>query len=647
MATGVNVKMGVSGVSEFKRHMKDVQNSAKTLDAALALNEKQFKATGDAEAYMATKSELLQTKIEQQKSIISDAETALKQMTDNGVDKASKAFQDMQQQLLKAKGELVDAETAMANISDSADTASVNAGNMSRELQQIGQGVNYQNITDGLDKITNGLGNIIKRAWQAGEALVNATLGAGSWADELKTTAEKYSTPEWTITPEELQRMRKTSAIIDTDVESIISARKKLLKGLGGEDKDVFGFLHDKNIATEGRKAEDVFWDVGEAIMAMTDDADQEAAAQKAFGKSWADLKPLFNAGRDAYEEMNQSWSVVSDEQVDNLGKMDDAYQKMQGEWETFQMQVLEALSGPMKESMDAISGLLKELNEYLQTPQGKEMLKQMGDTVSSLISDLTEINPEDVVNGLKDIIDGITESLKWIKDNSGLVKGALIAIGGGFLALKLLSAGATIMKLVNALTGLGASEAATAGAAIGSSWARSFASAALKAAPWLVGLATLLTPSAGSDKIGDNTLVDQNGNLTREAKTYGYELDEDGNPYGYMIEDLWNGPSTATGNEEAGGARNRRWISNQNALEELQNAADKMDEAADSLMGNDGGTGSSGSAQDGNGNVLTGLPGIIGAALKGWKIVMDGELVAALVAPQVNEIIGLGILNQ
>ena len=134
MATGVNVKMGVSGVSEFKWHMKDVQNSAKTLDAALALNEKQFKATGDAETYMATKSELLQTKIEQQKSIIHDAETALKQMTDNGVDKASKAFQDMQQQLLKAKGELVDAETAMANISDSADTASVNAGNMSREL---------------------------------------------------------------------------------------------------------------------------------------------------------------------------------------------------------------------------------------------------------------------------------------------------------------------------------------------------------------------------------------------------------------------------------------------------------------------------------------------------------------------------------
>ena len=137
MATGVNVKMGVSGVSEFKRHMKDVQNSAKTLDAALALNEKQFKATGDSETYMATKSELLNTKIEQQKSIISDAENALKAMTDNGVDKASKAYQDMQQQLLKAKGELVDAETAMANISGSADTASVNAGNMSRELQQI------------------------------------------------------------------------------------------------------------------------------------------------------------------------------------------------------------------------------------------------------------------------------------------------------------------------------------------------------------------------------------------------------------------------------------------------------------------------------------------------------------------------------
>ena len=646
MAGGVNIKMGVSGVNEVKRHMKDVQNSAKTLDAALALNEKQFKATGDSETYMSTKTELLNTKIEQQKSIIHDAETALKQMTDNGVDKASKAFQDMQQQLLKAKGELVDAETAMANISDSADTASVNAGNMSRELQNIGNGVSYQNVTDSLDKITGGLESVIKKAWNAGKALARATLGAGSWADELSETAEKYSTPGWVIDEETLQRMQYASEFIDTDVESIVAARKKLNKALGGEDEDFWSFMHSNSINTRGVEVEDVFWSVGEAIMAMTDETKQETAAQKAFGKSWADLKPLFNAGREEYKKTMDEASVLTNEQVDNLGKMDDAYKKMQAEWETFQRTVLEAFSGPMTEAMDAISGLLGELNEYLQTDKGKEMLQQMGETISSLIEDLVNINPKKVVNGLKSVIDGITSSLEWIKDNKELVKGALITIGGGFLALKLASGGITIAKLVSGLGGLAggsaASGAASAAAGAGSGGLlASAASVIAKVAPWAVGAYTLLKPS----NTGNDDLVDENGNLTQLAKEQGFALDENGLPYQavmpeYLREDRL---SEATGDAEGADARNRRWLNNQDAMDRLTGATDKMEQAAETLTGESGG---GGSTQDGNGNVLNGLPGVIANSMRGWKVTMDGEVVGRIVSKYVDERLGGDIVN-
>ena len=43
MASGVNVKMGVSGVAQFKQSMNQAKQAVKTLDAQLALNEKQFK----------------------------------------------------------------------------------------------------------------------------------------------------------------------------------------------------------------------------------------------------------------------------------------------------------------------------------------------------------------------------------------------------------------------------------------------------------------------------------------------------------------------------------------------------------------------------------------------------------------------------
>ena len=66
MATGVNVKMGVSGIAQFKQNMATARNSLKTVDEQLKLNEKQFKATGDSEAYMQQKSELLKTKLDEQ-----------------------------------------------------------------------------------------------------------------------------------------------------------------------------------------------------------------------------------------------------------------------------------------------------------------------------------------------------------------------------------------------------------------------------------------------------------------------------------------------------------------------------------------------------------------------------------------------------
>ena len=59
MASGVNVKMGVTGVAQFKQNINQAKQTVKTLDAQLALSEKQFKANGDAESYMTEKSELL------------------------------------------------------------------------------------------------------------------------------------------------------------------------------------------------------------------------------------------------------------------------------------------------------------------------------------------------------------------------------------------------------------------------------------------------------------------------------------------------------------------------------------------------------------------------------------------------------------
>ena len=645
MAGGVNVKMGVSGVAQFKTNMTQAKQAVKTLDAQLALTEKQFKASGDSQDYMTKKAAELQAKLEAQKSVVENAEKALESMAQKGVEKSSTAYQKLYQEMLSAKGAMIDTQTQLDNIGTAGEDAATGVADANDQLAEINKGISFQNVTDGLNSITSGLSSIIKKAWQAGEALVRATLGAGSWADDLKTQAEKYSTGDWIIDVEELQKMRNAATQIDTDVESIIAARQKLLKGKGGEDKEVWGFLHDNNIATDGRKTEDIFWDVGEAIMNMTDSAKQEATAQKVLGRSWADLKPLFKAGREEYEEAKNSMSILTKEQVDNLGEVDDASKRMQTEWETFQRQILEAFSGPMTEGMNAVTGLLQEFNKYLQSDEGKEKLAQIGDTISGLISGLTQINPAEVVAGLQGVIDKISGALKWITDNQSLVIGAMGAIVAGWAALKITGGVLNILKIVNAITGLTtAGEAATAGAAAGSSWASAFASAAMKAAPFLAFLYTLLNPASTASNDLD-LLWDENGNPTQAGRDAGITMTEEKlNQSGQYYE------SDAIKFQRMQSAINefntgwQRTLENQQPTDWSGTAYDVMDaiarrtaEMENGGSGNEGGT-------TGNQSWMTRA---FQQALVGMKVQMDGETVGMIVAPYVDEAIAGAINNQ
>jgi len=625
MASGVNVKMGVSGVAQFKQSMNQAKQSVKTLDAQLALTEKQFKANGDSQSYMTEKTELLKAKLEQQKTVVENAEKALDSMVQNGVERSSTAYQNLYRDMLTAKGAMVDTESQLENLGTAGDDAATGVENADTALSNIGKGISYQNVTDSLGKISDGLGKIIKKAWQAGEELVRATLGAGSWADELQETADKMSIEgDWVITPEELQRMQKTSQIIDTDVDSIVAARRKLLKGMGGEDKDVFAFLHDNNIPTQGRKTEDVFWEVGESIMNVKDAAEQEAIAQKVLGKSWSELKPLFTAGRKEYEEMNASWSVVSNDQINSLTEMDDAYQKMSAEWETFKMEMLSAFSGPLTEGMETITGLFKELNEYLQSEEGKEKLAQIGDTISGLISGLTSIDPETIVQGLQGVIDKITDGLQWIQNNKDTVVTAVEAIIAAWAGLKVASGLTTVLKLVSAVQGISGASAAQAGATAGSSWASSFATAAMKAAPFLAFLYTLLNPASSADNDLD-MLWDENGNPTTEARDAGItmtqqEAEESGfyYPEWRKAEDLQAVQDKLTtgytGDTETAEERNRRILANRRSMNE-------------STMGS-------------SSYVISWASEAMRKALNGMKVVMDGETVGQLVYETVSELI-------
>ena len=62
--TGVNVKLGVSGLNDFKRDLKGAKAEVDALKKALELNEKQYGLYGDEAQYMTNKVSLLNQEID-------------------------------------------------------------------------------------------------------------------------------------------------------------------------------------------------------------------------------------------------------------------------------------------------------------------------------------------------------------------------------------------------------------------------------------------------------------------------------------------------------------------------------------------------------------------------------------------------------
>ena len=447
---GVNVKMGVSGVAQFKKGIKDSQSAVKSLEAALKLNETAMKDNANQEQYLQNKTELLTKQLEAQKSVVSQTEQALRQMEANGVNKTSAAFQNLQAQLYKAQTDFITIQNELEGVGESGEAAEEGVSTMNAQLRKIGEGVSWQNVAEGIGKITDGLQKAATAAFNMGKRIVEATLSGGQWADELQTSAD-----QWEIDPETLYRMRQASNRIDTDTDVILAAQQRLRKGLGKGSTDVMGAfaaLIGEGYNPQAAGWENAFWDAGEALMNFGDAEEREAYANTLFGKSWNELIPLFKEGRQAYEDAMDSYTWIGDKQFESLKKVDDASQDLNSEWEALKKQFEATMADVMTPVMETLTALMKEFNEYLQTDEGQEMLKKLGDAVSSLFSSLSEIDPDKVMEGVVSLFTKITEGLQWIIDNKETVKTALEVIALAFAGIKVAGLAANIARIVSGI---------------------------------------------------------------------------------------------------------------------------------------------------------------------------------------------------
>ena len=525
----VNIKMGVDA-SGFKQSIADANAQLKSLDAQLKLADTTMKATGNSEQGLVTKTNALNEKLKTQKQLIQQYEKALQNMKNAGVDPLSKEYQKLQTALLNAKTGMVETEAALNGLTGSEQQAAAGADKLNQSVNSIGKKMSLDQIRSGIDKIATGLEGAAKKAEQFAKALWGGVEDSAQRGDDIATAAtmlgldiesyQRYQKVFDTVGEVTVQEWMKAKTKVQSAILKTTPEQFDIFAALGVGLRDVNGTVspyYNKYVIGKAREWEDVFWDVGKALRekVASGELSQDQAdvyAQAIFGKSFASLNNLFAMGREGFYEAYNNQNVTSEESIKRLADLNDQLIKLEGDFKSLQDEVLAGLAPALTKGAEALDGLLGKLIEYLQKPEGQEMLEKLGTAVSGLFDNLAEIDPEKVVEGFTKVFTDIVGGVQWLVDNREGVFEALKWIVGAWGTLEITGGILDIVKVVSGLAELTGIKAA--GEAAGAAWGSSFASAVLKAAPWLAGLIALLKPSTAQD----NSLVDTNGNLTEEG---------------------------------------------------------------------------------------------------------------------------------
>lgn len=543
----VNVKLGVD-LSSFTSGIREGQNVMKGLNAEMKATEAEFKATGNAEQLLANKTKTLNSQIQIQKGIADQAAQALQALTNAGVNPTDAAYQKLYATMMNATAGMNNAQAELNALSGSAQGAASSADQLTSSVQNIGKKISLDQVITGIDKITSGLEKAAKKAVDLGKELWNNIMDSAMLSDDILTQAGILD-----MTPERYQQYK---GVFDTIGEVTITewaaTKRKIEKAMVDPSKDQIDVLEalgltgkaavdggngslESDIKLAADNWEDVFWQVGTELQRRVESGDLSSAmadvyGEALFGKRYSSMKNLIRMGQEGFEAALDTQNTISDEALQKDAELNDTVIKLKASFDALKAEVTSGLAPALTGAATALDGLLGSLLEYMQKPEGQEMLEKLGTAVSGLFEDLGKIDPEQVVSGFTDVFTTVVSGVQWLTDNWESVVGALEGIVIGWGALKLTGGILDIVKVVGGLGDLVGMKAA--GEAAGAAWGGGFAAAIGKAAPWLIGLWTLLNPASGEDATGNNTIIDEKGNLTGEGNLYGYKQTESGETY-------------------------------------------------------------------------------------------------------------------
>lgn len=399
----VGARVELDGEKEYKQALSELNTGNKTLASEMRKLQAEFKGNTESTEYLTKAGELLERQLLQQQDKVQKLREAVAHAAEQ-YGEADSRTQSYVQQLNNAEAEefklqhaieenteaLNDQGEEMLGLGDTVDTLADKFG------VKLPKGA--KDALNGIQGLSAGTVAAMAAAAAAIAAVVKVVQELGQLTLDVAAQVDDYITQS-TITgvpTEMLQAWDYAAPLIDTDAETIKGAMTKITKAMGDaaggstEAQEKFSALGVSIVdETTGslRSAEDVFYDVVDALGQMGAGVERDSIAMDLMGKSAQELNPLINAGSKALKqygaEAEAAGYILDEYQIQKLGAVDDAYQKLQLTIEANRKQLAADFAPAAQSAMELFSDVVRKAGEMLER---SGLITNLASIIQSLI---------------------------------------------------------------------------------------------------------------------------------------------------------------------------------------------------------------------------------------------------------------------
>ena len=423
----------VDSLKQADKALSDTRSALKAVDKALELDPSNVEL-------LAQKEELLANAV----SATEERLTALKE----AAELAKKGMEDgtaTREQYAQLTAEIAMTEKSLEDLKSGGDSAGKSLEESGEAAEESGEKFKAFGAAVGVaaQAAAAALAAIGAAAIAAGKALIDCTVGAAEFADEILTMSSVTGVSTTT-----LQEWSYAAELVDVSVDTMTGALTRTTRALGQVAEgnsgtiEMFDRLGVSAYDASGnlRSSEDVFYDLVDALGGIENETERDALAMELLGKSAQDLNPLIEAGSDTLrslgEEAQAVGYVMDEDTLGAFGEFDDT---------------LNRLSLGTTAAKNALGGILLPVLNSL-AGDGVDLLSEFTNAIYDANGDIGQMG-EAMADIVTQIVDVVMENLPLLIDLASSIIGALAEGIINNLDVILASAIDIIFQLANGIT--------------------------------------------------------------------------------------------------------------------------------------------------------------------------------------------------